>query len=246
MDTVMRIDEIPISKVVSMWPRQMAMYTENFPEFFHDISTTTSTVRILHSDSVFLVLEENIPQLRVHGHFVSWNDVLAASDFLGAPVHMVTRFLPGQHGRLKTDPFLLYTVDHHPESTTEFSSGEIGIEEAAAFVKKNNPELFGRLLVTLIELSVKENLYSVVRNEREQIVFLHLIRKYGETFDGVYLWSSLSFSETARAYLQSVQRFGIRRMSSQVLSSNERSRTFHEFLGYRLVREHSFRITSER
>ncbi|MFL5784133.1 MAG: hypothetical protein ACJ76H_05960 [Bacteriovoracaceae bacterium] len=245
----MKIEEIPLftlAKAFPKWIDEKPLFSENFPEFIYDVSSESPRVRIIHTDRVLFVLEDNIPELRVHGHFKSWDDLALVSEFLEKPVHIVSRFRPEDEAGMVVDPFLLYKTEHHLVTGSQTSFGNIDSHEAAAFVRNKNPELFGRLLLTLIDLSVKEKLYSVMRDERGEIIFLHLARKYGETFDGVYLWSSFPFSGTATAYLQSVQRLGIHRMSSLVLKSNERSKIFHEFLGYRFVREHSFRITSEK
>jgi hypothetical protein len=244
---MIKFDEVPISPLIKtalLWKDRGAFYTENFPEFIHFMAQDTSGVRTIRSDDFFFVVEDNLPRFKLNGYFSNWKDLLVIRDFLKTDVHVITRFAPPKPDGLIIDPFLLYQKDHHQLQSDIHSLGEMSVEEADAFARKMNPELSSRFFTELLKDSIRDRLFSVIRDDSGKIVFLHLVRKQEAAYDGVYLWSSLTFPETAREYLLSTKRMGTGLMSSFVLQSNESSVRFHEFLGFKFIRKISYRVST--
>jgi hypothetical protein len=239
------IEEVSLStaiKILTVWSEEDFLYSVNFPEHLHEISSGKEKIKAVKGNDYFLVIEDDIPSPYLHGRFRNWDFVTELRVPHGKTLFMHSKFQPPVNERLTVDPFLLYELKLPARGNEPRPFGELSLEEAADFIKENDPPIYHKLFHSLVRDSVEEKLFTVLRDETGKITFLHLVRKTGDSHDGVYLSSSLSFGETTKEFLRSLERLGISSLSTVVLQSNEKSRRFHEFLGFKSVRLHSFLI----
>lgn len=241
----MREMEVPgkeIPKLLTLWP-QIGPSTEYFRLWMNHVSGSDVPFRIVLSDDFFFIREDEIPFPQLHGFFSDWEKVRAVCTLLRKKYTILTKSPPASGDKFKIDPYVYYQYPGGTPTPVDSSVGSISDDEIHQLMRSQSPELYENFFLALVKNSLQDKLFTVIRNEKNEVVFFHVVRKLNGNLDGVYLWSALSFGETVKEYTRSVQRMGNAPLSSIVLSSHRESIAFHEFMGFKKVKVHNYLVT---